>query len=329
VWLEDYMDESGPDSGRGENGIGGGRAAASEPNSQSSLALRRDSLKALMAPYLELTKPRIVSLVLVTTLLGYFLAGGSLALTSSLSACLIGTALCCGGSGALNQYLERDADQRMIRTRFRPIPAGIIPPAHALSFGVLLVLSGTGLLLWQVNLLTAFLAILTAFLYVIVYTPLKKLTWLNTLIGAIPGALPPVGGWAAASGTLDAGAWVLFLILFIWQHPHFYAIAWMYREDYLRGGFKMLSVVDPTGDSMFRQVMGFSLVLIPVAFLPCLIGMAGWTYMVGSLLLGLFMLRASAIAAKSRSLADARNLLKASVLYLPLLLLLIVVDAKF
>jgi protoheme IX farnesyltransferase len=216
----------------------------------------------------------------------------------------------------------------MMRTRSRPIPAGIIPPAHALSFGVLLVLSGTGLLLWQVNLLTAFLAILTAFLYVIVYTPLKKLTWLNTLIGAIPGALPPVGGWAAASGTLDVGAWVLFLILFIWQHPHFYAIAWMYREDYNRGGFKMLSVVEPSGDSMFRQVIGFSLVLIPVTILPCLIGMAGGTYLIGSLLLGVFMLRASSIAAKTRTLADARNLLKASVLYLPLLLLLIVVDAK-
>lgn len=322
------MDESGADSARGESGDGSACAAAIPPNSQPSITRGRETLKALVAPYLELTKPRIVSLVLVTTLLGYFLAGGSLALTGSLSACLLGTALCCGGSGALNQYLERDADQRMMRTRSRPIPAGIIPPAHALSFGVLLVLSGTGLLLWQVNLLTAFLAILTAFLYVIVYTPLKKLTWLNTLIGAIPGALPPVGGWAAASGTLDVGAWVLFLILFIWQHPHFYAIAWMYREDYNRGGFKMLSVVEPSGDSMFRQVIGFSLILIPVTILPCLIGMAGGTYLIGSLLLGVFMLRASSIAAKTRTLADARNLLKASVLYLPLLLLLIVVDAK-
>lgn len=285
-------------------------------------------MKQIVRSYLELTKPRIVTLVLVTTVLGYFLAGGSLYLSPTLLACLVGTALCCGGSGVLNQYLERDADQRMIRTRYRPIPAGIISPAHALSFGVLLVLSGTGLLLWQVNLLTAFLAILTAFLYVIVYTPLKRLTWLNTLIGAIPGALPPVGGWAAASGTLDLGAWVLFAILFIWQHPHFYAIAWMYKEDYSRGGFRMLSVVDPSGDSMFRQVLLFSVVLLPIAALPCYVGMAGTTYLLGSLLLGIFMLRASAIAARSRSVADARNLLKASVLYLPLLLLLIVVDAK-
>lgn len=285
-------------------------------------------MKQIARSYLELTKPRIVTLVLVTTVLGYFLAGGSLHLSATLIACLTGTALCCGGSGVLNQYLERDADQRMMRTRYRPIPAGIISPAHALSFGVLLVLSGTGLLLWQVNLLTAFLAILTAFLYVIVYTPLKRLTWLNTLIGAIPGALPPVGGWAAASGTLDLGAWVLFAILFIWQHPHFYAIAWMYREDYSRGGFRMLSVVDPSGDSMFRQIILFSVALLPIAALPCCIGMTGSTYLVGSLVLGVFMLRASALAARSRTVADARNLLKASVLYLPLLLLLIVIDAR-
>lgn len=285
-------------------------------------------MKQIVLSYLELTKPRIVTLVLVTTVLGYVLAGGSLNPTNPLLACLFGTTLCCGGSGVLNQYLERDADQRMVRTRYRPIPAGIISPAHALSFGVLLVLSGTGLLLWQVNLLTAFLAILTAFLYVVVYTPLKRLTWLNTLIGAIPGALPPVGGWAAASGTLDIGAGVLFAILFIWQHPHFYAIAWMYKEDYSRGGFRMLSVVDPSGDSMFRQVILFSVALLPIAALPCFIGMTGITYLIGSLLLGVFMLRASAAAARSRTVADARNLLKASVLYLPLLLLLIVIDAK-
>jgi protoheme IX farnesyltransferase len=270
-----------------------------------------------------------MTLVLVTTVLGYFLAGGPLGFTKNLWICLLGTALCCGGSGVLNQYLERDADLRMVRTRRRPIPAGIIAPAHALSFGVLLVLSGTGLLLWQVNLLTAFLAILTAFLYVIVYTPLKRLTWLNTLIGAIPGALPPVGGWAAASGELDIGAWVLFLILFIWQHPHFYAIAWMYRDDYSRGGFRMLSVVDPSGDSMFRQVVLFSVALIPIAILPSVIGMTGTTYLGGSLILGAYMLQASAKAARSRSVSDARNLLKASIFYLPLLLVLIVVDAKW
>ena len=283
---------------------------------------------SLALSYLELTKPRIVTLVLVTTVLGYFLAGGPFGLTKTLWACLLGTALCCGGSGVLNQYLERDADLRMVRTRRRPIPAGVIAPAHALSFGVVLVLFGTGILLWQVNLLTAFLAILTAFLYVIVYTPLKRLTWLNTLIGAIPGALPPVGGWAAASGELDIGAWVLFSILFIWQHPHFYAIAWMYRDDYSRGGFRMLSVVDPSGDSMFRQVLVFSVALIPIAGLPSAIGMTGTTYLGGSLLLGAYMLRASAKAARSRSLSDARNLLKASIFYLPLLLVLIVVDAK-
>ncbi len=303
--------------------------ADNPPSSRSLPTPSKSQTAGLALAYLELTKPRIMTLVLVTTVLGYFLAGGPLGFTKNLWICLLGTALCCGGSGVLNQYLERDADLRMVRTRRRPIPAGIIAPAHALSFGVLLVLSGTGLLLWQVNLLTAFLAILTAFLYVIVYTPLKRLTWLNTLIGAIPGALPPVGGWAAASGELDIGAWVLFLILFIWQHPHFYAIAWMYRDDYSRGGFRMLSVVDPSGDSMFRQVVLFSVALIPIAILPSVIGMTGTTYLGGSLILGAYMLQASAKAARSRSVSDARNLLKASIFYLPLLLVLIVVDAKW
>jgi protoheme IX farnesyltransferase len=150
--------------------------------------------------YIELTKPRIVSLVLVTTLLGYFLGAGTIYPSIGLTATMIGTALCCAGSGVLNQYLERDADLLMERTKRRPIPAGQISPAHALGFGVLLVLSGVSVLLSWANLLTAFLAILTAFLYVIVYTPLKRLTWLNTFIGAIPGALPPLGGWAAATG---------------------------------------------------------------------------------------------------------------------------------
>jgi heme o synthase len=212
--------------------------------------------------YCELTKPRIMSLVLVTASIGYFLGGQGIRSYLQLLLMLTGTAFCCGGAGVLNHYLERDADLRMKRTRGRPLPAGIVAPADALAFGIVLVILGTVLLVWKVNLLTGFLALLTAFLYALVYTPLKRVTWLNTFVGAIPGAIPPMGGWAAATGGLEVGAWILFLILFVWQHPHFYSIAWMYKEDYERGGFKMLPVVEPDGKSTFRQIVIYSVLLI-------------------------------------------------------------------
>jgi len=242
---------------------------------------------------------------------------------------LVGTALSSGGAAVLNNYLERDCDSKMDRTKTRPLPQGTITPSEALSFGLLLVLLGVGLLAWQVNLLTGFLSLLTVFLYVLVYTPLKRITWLNTVIGAVPGALPPVGGWAAATGHLDAGAWILFLILFIWQHPHFYAIAWMYKEDYSRGGFKMLPVVDPEGSSTFRQVIIFSLLLIPASLLPMANGMAGAFYGWGIFALGLGLLAIGVHLSRTRSVKDARLLLKASVIYLPLFFILILGDRAF
>lgn len=282
-----------------------------------------------VSAYVCLTKPRILTMVLVMSAAGFFLGAKSLEPLDTFIIMLLGTALSSGGAAVLNNYIERDADIKMHRTKTRPLPQGIITPAEALEFGITLVLMGVGLLAWQVNLLTGFLSLLTVFLYVLVYTPLKKVTWWNTVVGAIPGALPPMGGWTAATGHLDAGAWILFLILFIWQHPHFYAIAWMYKDDYQRGGFKMLPVVEPDGQSTFRQVMAFSIVLIPVSLLPTMYGMAGQFYAWGVAALGLFMLVVGYNLYRSHSVQDAKKLLRVSVIYLPLFFALILGDRSF
>ncbi len=282
-----------------------------------------------LSAYLELTKPRILVLVLVTTTLGFFLGGRGISSLNALFFLLLGVALVCGGAATLNHYLERDADSKMTRTRNRPLPTGRIQPADALVFGIILILCGVFILWWKANLLTAFLSLLSAFLYVLVYTPMKRISWLNTSIGAIPGALPPMGGWAAATGDLSIGAWVLFAILFLWQHPHFYAIAWMFKEDYKRGGFKMLPVVEPSGRGTFLQIILFSLLLIPISVMPTLLGMSGKFYFYGALVLGISMLILGGILAFSKSTADARKLLKGSVIYLPILLILIILDVKF
>jgi protoheme IX farnesyltransferase len=274
-----------------------------------------------------MAKLRIVSMVLVTAAIGYLLGSDGAVDGLRLLVTLLGTGLAAAGSAALNNYLERDIDALMDRTRSRVLPAGIVEPAHALVYGILLVLGGVTLLAARVNLLSGFIVLLTAFLYVLVYTPLKRVSWLNTPIGAIPGALPPVSGWAAAAGHLDPQAWVLFLILFAWQHPHFYAIAWMCKEDYARAGFKMLPVIDPSGRRMFRQSVGFCILLLAASLLPYATGMAGRLYLLGALSAGLLFLRSGITAAHSRSLPDARSLLRASVLYLPALLALIIADA--
>jgi protoheme IX farnesyltransferase len=216
----------------------------------------------------------------------------------------------------------------MSRTRGRALPAGLIDPTRALTGGVGLVLIGVLELVCAVNLLTAFLVLLAAFLYVLVYTPMKKITWLNTTMGAFPGAIPPMAGWAAATGRVDPGAWVLFAILFAWQHPHFFAIAWMYRDDYRAGGFKMLPVVEPSGERTFHQTIAFSILLICVSMLPTVFGIAGRFYLLGALLIGMGLLSVAFDFALNQGTADARRLLKASVLYLPMLLLLIVLDAS-
>jgi protoheme IX farnesyltransferase len=229
----------------------------------------------------------------------------------------------------LNQYLERDVDALMNRTHKRPIPMGVILPEEALGFGLILILTGLFIFCWKVNLLTAFLSLLTCFLYIMVYTPMKRLTWLNTTIGAIPGAIPPLGGWAAATNHLDPGAWILFLIMFTWQHPHFYAIAWLLKEDYKKAGFKMLPVVHPDGKFTFLQITAFSFLLVAFSLMPSLIGMSGKIYFWGALVLGMGVLYTAFAFQRSQSNLDARRILGASIAYLPLLLILIIVDGIF
>ena len=266
-------------------------------------------------------------MVLVTTTLGFLLGGGSHGSLGLLVFTLLGMGGATGGAATLNNYLERDFDARMARTRGRALPAGLIEPLRALMLGVGLVLSGVLLLVWAVNLLTGFLVLLAAFLYVLVYTPLKRVTWWNTTFGAIPGAIPPMAGWAAATGQVGPGAWALFAILFAWQHPHFFAIAWMFRDDYRAAGFKMLPVIELSGVRTVRLTLGFSLILIGVSLLPTFIGMTGWFYFFGTLLIGLLMLLVAVDFARDRSVGNARRLLRASLFYLPLLLFFIILDA--
>ena len=278
----------------------------------------------------ELSKPSILFLVTLTSAVGYYLGAKGIE-KSDLGIFLFtifGTGLSCAGAGALNNYIERDVDTYMKRTFRRPIPLGLVSPAEALGYGVFCVLAGVCILAVKVNLLTGFLALMTAFLYVLVYTPLKKITWLNTFIGAIPGALPPLGGWAAATNEISLGGVILFLILFCWQHPHFYAIAWMYKEDYQRGGFKMLPVIEPDGLSTFRQILIYSVLLLLVSIVPAFIGMSGKIYFIGAAVLGLFMLGAGCILYETKSVQSARKLLQASVIYLPILIILIISDSN-
>jgi len=276
-----------------------------------------------------MTKPGIVMMVLVTTAVGFYFADHGIQNPILLLWTLLASALSCGGASVLNQYLERDADALMQRTQKRPIPMGVILPEEAMGFGLSLILMGLFIFCWKVNLLTAFLSLLTCFLYIVVYTPMKKLTWLNTTFGAIPGAIPPLGGWAAATNHLDPGAWILFLIMFTWQHPHFYAIAWLLKEDYKKAGFKMLPCVYPDARYTFSQITAFSFLLIAFSLMPSLIGMSGKIYFWGALILGAGILYTAFLFQRSHSNIDARKILGASIIYLPLLLVLIIVDGIF
>lgn len=289
----------------------------------------RKEARQILKAYMEAAKLRIMNMVLVTTTLGYVLGSGEGFSWFFLFCTLLGSGAAAAGSAVLNNYMERDSDALMDRTRGRALPSGRIEPAGALAVGVLLVLGGVTFLAWQVGLLCGFLVLLTAFLYVLVYTPLKRVSWINTPVGAIPGAMPPLNGWVAAAGTMEPGAWVLFLILFAWQHPHFYAIAWMYRDDYAKGGIKMLPVVEPEGDRMFRQVVGFCIVLLSLSLIPTAIGLTGVLYLLGALSIGFMFLWYGMVVAHTRTVDDARRLLRASIIYLPALLALIVLDLSF
>jgi len=276
--------------------------------------------------YIELTKPKITFMILISTALGYYIGGEGVVQAYPFILTLFGTAIVSGGAGTLNHYTERDLDMLMERTRSRPIPAGIIGANTALTFGLVQILFGLTILLLVANLITAFLALLTAFLYIFVYTPLKRITWLNTTIGAVPGALPPMGGWAAATGNIDLEAWILFAILFLWQHPHFYAIAFMCKEDYERANLKMLPVLETDGKRTNRQIIWHSLLLIPVSIMPSYIGLLGMTYFWGALILGIGYFVSGFPLVKNYSLQNAKLLLKSSVIYLPALFLIIILD---
>ena len=279
-----------------------------------------------MNNYLALTKPRITALILVCTGTGfYFGQHGSWTLLA-LFHTLMGTALMASGTAALNQWLERDADGKMRRTQGRPIPAGQITPFNALMFGLAVSAAGFFELASGANALTAGLGLLTLLSYLFLYTPLKQRSPICTAVGAIPGAMPPLIGYAGAGGLLTWDALALFAILFIWQFPHFYAIAWMYREDYARGGIRMLPVVKPDGAATARQIVIGSLLLIPVSLIPRFLGMAGAVYFTGAIVLGLGFLYFAARASLDLSNPRARTVLLASVTYLPALLALMVLD---
>ena len=278
-----------------------------------------------------LTKPTITLMVLVATSLGYYLSAKSAIGTwnwGTYFVLIIGSAFTSGGVATLNEFWERDTDLLMERTRRRPLPSGRLAAWEALLFGLTISLVGIGSLYLFVNPVTGLLAALTLLTYVFVYTPLKRITTWNTLVGAIPGALPPVGGWIAASGTLSTGAWVLFAILYAWQIPHFLAIAQIYKDDYGRGGIKMLPTVDQTGTSTAFHIIGFCIILLVASLIPTLIGIASWGYFVVALAMGLAFLKYGISAARSREHRTARKLLLASIAYLPALMVIIILDQE-
>jgi protoheme IX farnesyltransferase len=279
-----------------------------------------------LADYIELAKPRIVLMVLVTTFVGFYLGSENVSDYLTLFQTLFGTALAAGGTLALNQFVERDTDAKMERTRHRPLPDGRLQPREALWFGLLLTLGGLVYLWLTVNLLSAAVTALITVSYLFFYTPMKLRSSLCVLVGAVPGALPPVIGWVAATGNLDVGAWVLFAIIFLWQVPHTLAIGRLYREDYARAGIQFLAVIDMDGESTNRQILCHTAALLAVSLLPTLLGLAGPVYFVVALGLGIGLLVSGIRLSLQSTLPRARKLLFASLIYLPVLLLIMALD---
>jgi protoheme IX farnesyltransferase len=291
----------------------------------TSVVLESHSVGAVARDYLQLSKSRIVLMVLITTAAGFLFAtdhvNGALMLHG-----LLGTALVAAGTNALNQYVEREHDARMHRTRTRPLPAGRITPRAALIFSSAIAIIGTVYLAFAVNWLTAALGAFTLASYIFVYTPLKRISTLNTIIGAIPGAVPPLMGWTAATNELGAGGWIIFGILFLWQLPHFMAISWLHREDYARGGFAMLAVRDNDGAAVARQAVFYTLALLPVSVAPSLLGLTGTVYFIGAAAAGAALLAATIRFFFDRGARSARSLFMISNLYLITIMLLLVVS---
>ena len=300
------------------------------------VAMPRGSVITRLRDYAELTKMRVTTLIVMTTWCGYYfgaLRSGVSSLSWGLFHTLLGVGLVSGGTAALNEVMEHNIDGRMRRTAQRPLPAGRMTVLHAAIVGSAMTIGGSLYLGWVLNPLTGWLAFATSVVYLAAYTPLKKVHPVCTFVGAFPGAMPGVLGWTAARGRLEWGALVMFAIVFFWQFPHFFSIAWLYREDYEGGGVRMLPVVKPDGKSTSLRIILYSLGLIPVSLLPTWLGMAGWTYFVGAAFMGVALcyfgvrlaaagLPATAPASKPR----ARHLLQATVFYLPLLFALMMLN---
>jgi protoheme IX farnesyltransferase len=284
-----------------------------------SEALIMAAARSRAGDFLALAKPRLNSLVIATTLGGYYMGAGQGSDLRTLLLTICGTALVAGGAAAFNQLIEREPDARMLRTRTRPLPDGRLQPNEAALFGALLSVAGLLMLALGANAIAAAVALVTLVTYSVVYTPLKLRTSFSTVVGAVPGALPPVIGWAAARGSIDAAALALFAIGFCWQLPHFLAIAWIYREDYERAGFPMLPVIEPDGRSTARQAVLYAAALVPASLAPAALGLAGWPYAAGALALGLLFLALAVRFAIVRSVPSARMLFFGSLLYLPAL----------
>ena len=306
-------------------------SVASQP-----LPVPRSSMAELIRDYAELIKARVTSLVVMTAWCGYYfgcLKSGSSSLSWGLFHALLGIGMVAGGTAALNEVMEHDIDGNMRRTARRPLPTGRMRLTHAATVGVLLTVGGALYLGFALNSLTGWLSLLTSAVYLLAYTPLKRVHPICTFVGAFPGAMPGVLGWTAARGHLEWGALAMFAIVFVWQFPHFFSIAWLYREDYAAGGIRMLPVVEPDGRSTARRILLYSIALIPVSLIPTWLGMAGRIYLGGALMLGIAMLytgvRLAALDASpttARSKLRARQLLQASVLYLPLLFVLMMLN---
>jgi len=292
----------------------------------AAVALERLTTRERVAAYVELTKPRITFLIVLTAAAGFALASSARIDYVGMLRAMLGIALLSSGIATINQYMERDLDALMRRTVNRPLPSGRLLRWEALAFGVSLIVLAELYLAVLVNPLTALIGLTVIAGYLFAYTPLKTRTSLSTMVGAFPGAVPPLIGWAAARGTIGLEAWVLFAILFLWQFPHFLAIAWMYREDYSRAGILMLPVVEPDGRVTAQQIVVYTILLLPVSLLPTALGISGKVYLYGAIVLGLLFLYSSVRAAFSKSRQEARRLLLASVIYLPLLFILMVLD---
>jgi len=292
----------------------------------SSEAVALTGTRARALDFVALGKPRLNFLVVVSALAGYVMGASEASGMLRLVGMLAGTGLVAGGASAFNQVYERDVDALMRRTRLRPLPDGRVQPAEALAFAAAVSATGLLILAATANLLSAAVAFATLLTYVVVYTPLKRRTSLATVIGAIPGALPPVIGWAAARGSLSREAWTLFGIVFLWQLPHFLAIAWMFRDDYGRAGFPLLPVVEPDGRSTGRQALLYAAALIPLSLVPTLMGLTGEVYFAAALVLGLAFLALTVRFARTRTVRDARRLFFSSIIYLPLIWILMIAD---